>query len=346
MAEIPFYRLGLSTVRNSVNPTHPLTARHWLSSRTAVFPLLAAALCSLGWLAPGSAAEGSGDRESDRDSTARPSRASSPQPSPTMDNGAQMLHPGALPGARPSPGLPQVFAPTRPRTVYTRFPWRRDITATVFWIGETPTANNPVPNTKSAWDQSWTENYGGFDDPDKEARKGYIPEKFTPEENPFYFALPYNDISRHGTKASARAVVPWFDKRFYRDGRTVLKGRWIAIRRDGKTCYAQWEDVGPFETDDWKYVFGKARPKTRENRSAGLDVSPAVRDYLEFDGGYGVCDWRFVEESEVPDGPWKKWGRNNPFARPSFTGSEEEESTPSNTSTDQEDESDSLAAAD
>ncbi len=224
------------------------------------------------------------------------------------------LLPGTLPVARTTTGLPRVFAPSKPRDTYTRFPWKRNIVTTVFWIGEKPTSNNPVPNTVSAWDRRWTSNYGGYDNPSKTAREGFIPKGFTPGQNPFYFALPYNDISRTGTKSSAKEVIPWFEDKYYRSGRTVLKGRWIAIQRGGKVCYAQWEDVGPFETDDWPYIFGNERPKTKKNKGAGLDVSPAVRDYLDFPGGYGTVDWRFVDLDEVPDGPWKTWGANNPFA--------------------------------
>jgi len=225
------------------------------------------------------------------------------------------LVPGVLPAApRPEAKLPRVFAPTQPRERYTRYPWRREIVTTVFWIGERPTRNNPTPNHMSAWDMRWVQSYGGYDNPSPDAREGYIPAAFTPGQNPFYFALPYNDISRAGTKPSARAMVPWFEQTFYRSGRTVLKGRWMAIRKGDRICFAQWEDVGPFETDDVEYVFGDARPKTKGNRGAGLDVSPAVRDYLEFDGGYGTVDWRFVDVDEVPDGPWREWGTNNPFA--------------------------------
>lgn len=238
---------------------------------------------------------------------------------PLSSPGAGLLIPGALPLSPPRDSLPKVFAPTRPRQVYTRFPWKRDIVTTVFWIGELPTANNPTPNTKSAWDRRWTSNYGGYDNPKPASRVGFLPKGFTPGQNPFYFALPYNDISRTGTKASARAVIPWFEKTFYRSGRTVLKGRWIAIRRGDLICYAQWEDVGPFETDDWEYVFGDKRPKTKGNRGAGLDVSPAVRDFLEFPGGYGTVDWRFVDIDEVPDGPWRQHGANNPFSNVSLT---------------------------
>jgi hypothetical protein len=239
---------------------------------------------------------------------------------PLVSSNSGHIVPGAFPISAPRATLPKVFAPTQPREVYTRFPWKLDIVTTVFWIGETPTANNPVPNTVSAWDRRWTSNFGGYDDPNPDRRDGFLPKGFTPGQNPFYFALPYNDISRTGTKASARAVIPWFEETFYRNGRTVLKGRWIAIRRGDKVCYAQWEDVGPFETDDWQYVFGdQPKPKTTMNRGAGLDVSPAVRDYLEFGSGYGTVDWRFVDIDEVPDGPWKQLGANNPFANSMLT---------------------------
>src|SRR5438552_4248291 len=36
--------------------------------------------------------------------------------------------------------------PTQPGE---RFPWKKDIVTTVFWIGEEPSGNNPVPNRAS-----------------------------------------------------------------------------------------------------------------------------------------------------------------------------------------------------
>jgi hypothetical protein len=39
------------------------------------------------------------------------------------------------------------------------------------------------------------------------------------------------------------------------------------------------------------------------NHGAGIDVSPAVRDYLGL-GPLGLVDWRFVEQAQVPAGPW------------------------------------------
>ncbi len=64
-----------------------------------------------------------------------------------------------------------------------RYPWKKDIVTTVFWIGEQPSGNNPVPNRASSWDKNWTENYGGFDDPNPARRSNYIPVKFTPRQN-------------------------------------------------------------------------------------------------------------------------------------------------------------------
>ena len=86
-------------------------------------------------------------------------------------------------------------------------------------------------------------------------------------------------------------MVPRFKSTYVRDGQSVLKGRWSAIRHGNKVCYAQWEDVGPFRTDHWQYVFGNERPRPNRNHDAGLDVSRAVRDYLSLDG-IDSCDWK------------------------------------------------------
>jgi hypothetical protein len=191
-----------------------------------------------------------------------------------------------------------------------RFPWRKEIVTTTFWIGEKPTANNPVPNRSSSWDVNWTKNYGGYDDPTK--RNGFVPAKFTPRQNPFYCALPYNDKSTNGHRPEAARVVPWFREAYQGPAVSTCKGRWIAIRKGNKVAYAQWEDAGPFRTDHWQYVFGNERPKPNLNKGAGLDVSPAVRDFLGMQDT-DVTDWKFVEFSEVPPGPWAKLGDNNTF---------------------------------
>jgi hypothetical protein len=207
---------------------------------------------------------------------------------------------------------PQVFVPTTSRNTVSRFPWKTNIVTTIFWIGETPSGNNPVPNHKSSWDANWTSNYGGFDTPDASARRNYIPVNFVPRQNPFYCALPYNDVTHGQTKPEAALVIPWFHQSFTQQGHSVCKDRWLAIRKGNRTCYAQWEDCGPFRTDHFQYVFQNERPKPNLNRGAGLDVSPAVRDYLGL-APTDVTDWQFVDVRDIPPGPWRNYGDNNHF---------------------------------
>lgn len=198
------------------------------------------------------------------------------------------------------------------KKVGDQFPWKKEIVTTVFWIGERPSGNNPVPNRASAWDANWTKNYGGYDNPEQSRRRDFVPVEFVPKQNPFYCALPYNDKARNGHRPEAPRVVPWFREAYEGPGASTCKGRWIAIRKGNKVAYAQWEDSGPFRTDHWQYVFGNERPKPNLNKGAGLDVSPAVRDFLGMKDT-DVTDWKFVEFSEVPHGPWAKYGDNNTF---------------------------------
>ena len=194
------------------------------------------------------------------------------------------------------------------------YPWKVGIVTTIFWVGERPGGHNPVANRTSAWDKHWGAHYGGYDNPDPAARRQFIPVRFVPRQNPFYVALPYNDVVGHHTKREAAWVIPWFNEAFVRDGQSVLKDRWIAIRHGNQVCYAQWEDCGPFRTDHWQYVFGNERPRPNLNQGAGLDVSPAVRDYLGLAFTKDVCDWKFVEFADVPSGPWLRYGQNRRFA--------------------------------
>ncbi len=217
-----------------------------------------------------------------------------------------------LPAPVAGPPKPPPPCADEPEVITDRYPWRRDIVTTVFWIGERPSRNNPVPNRASAWDREWASRYGGTDTPERSARTDFRPAAFVPRQNPFYVALPYNDLQSTGHKPEAKKVIPWFDEEFRAAGQSVCKGRWVAIRFKGRTVYAQWEDCGPFRTDHHEYVFGKERPRKNLNKGAGLDVSPAVRDYLGMDDT-DVTDWKFVDFDEVPQGPWAKYGDNNTF---------------------------------
>jgi hypothetical protein len=212
----------------------------------------------------------------------------------------------------PSP-FPDGSNGLRPSPTAGRYPWKNKIVTTVFWVGESATVNNPVHNRSSSWDLNWKTSFGGFDNPDPLKRRGYLPAGFVPKLNPFYVALPYNDVKGSAHKPEARIVIPWFRSAFVRDGLSVCRDRWVAIRNaSGRVCYAQWSDCGPFRTDHWEYVFGKERPAPNLNGGAGLDVSPAVRDYLRL-SSTDVTDWKFVEFNEIQRGPWSEYGENNDF---------------------------------
>lgn len=228
---------------------------------------------------------------------------------------AQTQQPGAPRVVIPSGGA-RPAAPVRPVAPSSRalYPWKTHVTATIFWCGEQPTARNPTPNCKSSWDTEWSANFGGYDDPSPDSRIAnhatgeFRPKAFVPKLNPFYIALPYNDVlGWKSHKPEASKVIPWFARLNPDPGKTVLKGRWVQIYHNKRSCYAQWEDCGPWVTDDWQYVFGNKPPTATQNGSAGIDLSPSIRDYLGMKSGQKV-HWRFVEDSQVPYGPWKKYG--------------------------------------
>jgi TonB family protein len=192
------------------------------------------------------------------------------------------------------------------------FPWKENVITTVFWVGQEQVTGKTSPQHQSVWDKDWLKSFGGVDNPEPAARHDYIPISFVPRQNPFYCALPYNDVEQGQFKPEALTVIPWFKQVHAEPGRSVCKGRWVAIRKADRICYAQWEDCGPFRTDHFQYVFQNERPTPNASRGAGLSVSPAVRDHLGL-APTDVADWRFVEVSDVPPGPWRNYGENNHF---------------------------------
>ena len=172
-----------------------------------------------------------------------------------------------------------------------------------------------MPNNTSSWDPKWAENYGGTDEPERAGRADYLPATFVPRQNPFYVALPYNDVTKGEHKPEASQVIPWFKQAFQaRRQDASAKAAGSPSASSDRVVYAQWEDCGPFRTDHWQYVFGNERPKPNLNKGAGLDVSPAVRDYLGMNDT-DVTDWKFVDFSEVPHRPLGLHGDNNTFVQ-------------------------------
>ena len=204
-----------------------------------------------------------------------------------------------------SQGDQDVSVKITPPVVSSQYPIHRDITTTFFWAGEEAGADNKnISNLPSAWDEQWVKHFGGIDDPNK--RNAFFPAKFAPKENPFYLALPYNDFDNNGKrKQEVYSLIPWAKEKNWSNSESILKNRWIKIIKGGKAAYAQWQDVGPFKEDDKNYVFGTALPKSKINKNAGLDVSPAVKNFLGL-SDIDKTDWQFIDAKNVPNGPWKQ----------------------------------------
>jgi poly(3-hydroxybutyrate) depolymerase len=180
---------------------------------------------------------------------------------------------------------------------YLKYPIHKNIMTTYFWVGEDASEDNSwISNHHSAWDEDWVNHFGGIDNPD--CRDGYQPCGFTAKENTFYCALPYSDFDDQGPKVN-RLDVPWYEE--VDDQTSVIKNRWVKVIFNGKEAYCQLEDAGPGSSDDFAYVFGNAAPI----HDIGLDVSPAVRDYLGLDG-MDQTNWQFVDDEDVISGPWKE----------------------------------------
>ena len=103
------------------------------------------------------------------------------------------------------------------------------VSTTIFWIGEPASADNGfIANDDSAWDECWKERYGGIDDPVN--RNGFFPAGFTPHDNPFYVALPYNDLDSNGDRRwNLASVVPWAKIATLPVTDSAVKNRWVKI---------------------------------------------------------------------------------------------------------------------
>jgi hypothetical protein len=205
------------------------------------------------------------------------------------------------------------------------YPWHTDLVSTTFWVGEVfdPTASDGS-QVLSTYDAQWQAHYGGCDGTTasgtceterRTAATGWFPTAMTPKENPFYLDLPYDDVNDRTGFAQRDAVIPWASTAPYAahrgdPGFSFMKNRWVELRKGDRVCYGQVEDAGPGQYHDAAYVFGTTdvRPANKRYNGAGMDVSPALNGclgYAELDGDGDHVDWRFVEASEVPAGPWR-----------------------------------------
>lgn len=100
-----------------------------------------------------------------------------------------------------------------------------------FWVGEeSGPENDNIANYASTWDDYWMEHFGGIDS--STDRCDYLPCSFTPEENPFYFALPYNDLGNNDKRKESSKNIPWYDDEGNK--KSILKNKWIEIKYNNK----------------------------------------------------------------------------------------------------------------
>lgn len=225
------------------------------------------------------------------------------------------------------------------------YPVHTKIVATSFWVGELFDPGRPDGSQVcSTYDPNWAFNWSGVNSGkvpssaegcagaiiggcdgipgakskcDTEARtaaNGFFPTKVTPKENPFYLDLPYDDLNDATAHKERDSVIPWAHDAGYPGRVSMMKNRWVLIvGPNGHTCFGQIEDAGPAQGSNYHdkaYVFGSndARPLNPEFGRAGMDVSPALNGCLgfkELDGDSDQVSWRFVDDVDVPPGPWK-----------------------------------------
>lgn len=206
------------------------------------------------------------------------------------------------------------------------YPWHTKINATTFWVGEIFDPNAADGSQViSTYDDNWYANYGGCDGvivngvcqtEQRSAANGWFPTSMHPQQNPFYLDLPYDDLNDFLGRVNRAKVIPWaHDARYAQvvgdPSVSLMKDRWVELRRGGQTCFGQIEDAGPGQYSDASYVFGSndQRPANHKFNRAGLDVSPALNGCLgfsELNGEDDRVDWRFVDTFDVPQGPWTK----------------------------------------
>jgi hypothetical protein len=219
-------------------------------------------------------------------------------------------------------------AEVRPLLRGRSYPVHTEIVSTTFWVGEIFDPDAPDGSQEvSTYDASWMAHYGGCDGVVDEgkgclterrtAANGYFPSRMTPKENPFYLDLPFDDVHDETAFRQRCAVIPWAGERDYAAhcsdrSFSLMKNRWVRMTGpNGQSCYGQIEDAGPARYHDAAYVFGSndVRPANTKYNGAGMDVSPALNGCLgfaELDGDTDQVDWQFVDEIDVPDGPWTR----------------------------------------
>ena len=132
-------------------------------------------------------------------------------PPESFDAFAARLHCQALQAIEP-----KVVTPIQKNeiTLRNRYPWKTKISTVLFFVGESG-------GKASAWDEQWAYNFGAYDNPESAQRRNYPSASFVPNLDPFYVALPYNDLAGVHHKPDARTAIPWFAQADEREGESA-----------------------------------------------------------------------------------------------------------------------------
>jgi hypothetical protein len=229
----------------------------------------------------------------------------------------------------PSPTeSPEAGTDTAPIHEIDTYP-KHTVYAGVFGIGEEPFESyDKIAHTNLSWTSGKDHRtgkplavalFGGVDHVEDRKHNG-LPKGFTPKHNPFYFGLPASDFDiYHQPVVSAMNYYPFADGAVGTD-ESALKGHWIQAigHHKGKDVevFAQWYDCNPKTPDktycdDDEYVFGEsdAVPVAVPGVKAAIGLSPSAAHVLGFSEADGTekITWRFVDEADVPDGPWRDY---------------------------------------
>jgi len=186
-------------------------------------------------------------------------------------------------------------------------------------LGTVPSGSPGCPgSTWGTCDGTWNATHTQCATEIRTATNNYYPTQLTPLENPFYLDLPYDDINDTTGYANRCTTIPWANDPGWAGHCTdqnfsYMKNRWVQITGpNGNTCYGQIQDAGPSHGNlyhDTNYVFGTndTQPTQGQFNNAGMDVSPALNGCLgfaELDGQNDKINWRFIDQANVPTGPW------------------------------------------
>ena len=121
------------------------------------------------------------------------------------------------------------------------------------------------------------------------AANDFFPTQMTPKQNPFYLDLPVIDRS--------------------------LKNRWVQLQKDGVPVMARSRTPVRRSTTTPPTSSATPVPRTPGSTAPASTSRPALNGCLGFsqlNGASDRVDWRFVEQSDVPAGPWTRIITTNP----------------------------------